>query len=219
MIVYHGSKVQLINITVKGSNPTNDYGPAFYVTEDLETSKLWACKNNTIGVVNKYELKNETYSKLSVLDLTDKSKYSVLNWLAILMHYRRLDSSFVKQNELTLKWLDKYFIDVDNYDVVKGYRADDAYFRFPIKFLSNELSIEDLQDVFMSGNLEIQYAFISKKAIDSLKYSKTIDCEDWFVGKYYSKIKEASKSFDELLGRVRDFKNLYIIDLMREENE
>ena len=219
MIIYHGSKQTIIKPLCKGSNKSNDYGPAFYVTKDLESAKSWACRNNTVGIVSKYCLDNSVYNKFKVLDLTDKTKYSVLNWIAILLHFRTLDSYFVRNNELVLFWLKKYYIDVDDYDVIVGFRADDAYFRFPIRFISNDLAFEDLEEVFLSGSLGVQYAFISDNAIDSLKYVESIECDDSFLGHYYSLVKEASKSFDVLINKPRDPNKTYILDLMRKEHE
>ena len=39
MKIYHGSKIIIEEPKQKGSNPENDYGPAFYVTTDLEMAK------------------------------------------------------------------------------------------------------------------------------------------------------------------------------------
>ena len=219
MIIFHGSKVRIEKPKVKGSNDANDYGPAFYLTLELDSAKSWACRNNTVGIVNQYYCEEKTFKNLKVLDLTNKSLFSVLNWMAILMHFRKLDDSFVRMNQNTLDWLQKYYINVDDYDVIIGFRADDSYFRFPIRFLSNDLAFEDLEEVFLSGNLGIQYAFMSERAIKSLKFVKAIDCDNEYVGHYYSIVNEASKQFDALINKPRDPNKTYILDLMREDNE
>ena len=219
MKIYHGSKFLIKSPSVKGSNEANDYGPSFYLTNDLEAAKSWACKNNSVGVVNEYEIKSSSLEKLKILDLTNKDRFSVLNWMAILMHFRELDSSFVKNNKLTLEWLQKYYINVDDYDVIIGFRADDSYFRFPIRFISNDLSFDDLEDVFLSGHLGVQYAFMSERAIKLLKFKKIIECNEEYLGHYYSIVTKASRHFDELINRPRDPKKTYILDLMRENNE
>ena len=219
MKIYHGSKVLIEHPVVKGSDEANDYGPSFYMTKDLEAAKSWACKNNSVGVVNEYDISSVSFNKLKILDLTNKDKYSVLNWMAILMHFRELDSSFRRNNQLTLQWLEKYYINVDDYDVIIGYRADDSYFRFPLRFVSNDLSFDDLEDVFLSGHLGIQYAFMSIQAIKLLNFKKIIECGDEYLGHYYSIVTKASKEFDELLNRPRNPKKKYILDLMREDNE
>jgi hypothetical protein len=219
MNIYHGSKKIIEKPSFKGSNPKNDYGAAFYLTKDLESAKSWACRNDSVGIVNKYKVDDKVFNKLKVLDLTNKDKYSVLNWLAILVHFRTINSSLRKKNEMVLEWLSKYYVDVDDYDVVIGFRADDSYFRFPISFISNDLSFEDLEEIFISGNLGVQYAFISEKAINSLIYVDKLECEESFLGHYYSIVKDATNSFDELINRPRDINKTYILDLMRKDNE
>lgn len=219
MVFYHGSKKIIKTPLENGSNPTNDYGPAFYVTTDLESAKSWACRNDSVGVVNKYSVRNTTFASFRVLDLTNKDKYSVLNWLAILMHFRTLDSSFKKNNQIVLEWLSKYYIDISEYDVIIGFRADDSYFRFPIRFISNDLAFEDLEEVFLSGNLGVQYCFVSKHAIESLKFENVLECDFSFLGHYYSIIKKASDEFDVLINKPRDPRKTYILDLMRKDYE
>lgn len=219
MKIYHGSKVLIEHPVVKGSNEANDYGPSFYLTKDLDAAKSWACKSNSVGVVNEYEIRDASFNSLKILDLTNKSKYSVLNWMAILMHFRELDSSFTRNNQLTLDWLQKYYIDVNEYDVIIGFRADDSYFRFPLRFVSNDLSFDDLEDVFLSGHLGVQYAFMSERSIKLLTFKKMIEFGNEYLGHYYSIVTKASQQFDELLNRPRDPKKKYILDLMREDNE
>ncbi len=219
MIIYHGSKKKIEKPVVKGSDKHNDYGPAFYMTLDLVSAKSWACKNNIKGLVNKYSVRDNAFNDFKILDLTNKDKYSVLNWIAILVHFKILNPSFKKKNQIVLDWLEKYYVDIDNFDVVIGFRADDAYFRFPAKFITNDLSFEDLEDVFLSGDLGIQHVFISEKAINALSFVESIECEQSFLNHYYSIVKEASEKFDELLNMPRDPKKTYILDLMRKENE
>ena len=219
MKIYHGSKVVIKEPNVKGSNELNDYGPSFYLTKDLEAAKSWACKNDSIGIVNEYEIRDQSFDSLKILDLTNRTKFSVLNWMAILMHFRQLDASFIKNNELTLNWLKKYYIDVNEYDVIIGFRADDSYFRFPLRFISNDLAFEDLEDIFLSGELGVQYAFMSQRAIKMFKFQNAIECDSNYLGHYYSIVSKASKEFDELLNRPRDPNKKYILDLMREDNE
>lgn len=189
------------------------------MTLELEAAKSWACRNDSLGIVNQYRMSDSEFQKMKVLDLTDKSHYSVLHWIAILMHFRTLDSSFKRNNRLVLEWLEKYYIDVDEYDVVIGFRADDTYFRFPIRFISNDLAFEDLENVFLSGNLGIQYAFMSSKAVEALRFEKAIECEDSFLGHYYHSITKASRDFDEILNQPRDPGKTYILDLMRQDHE
>ena len=219
MNIYHGSKQEIKSPIIKGSNDHNDYGPSFYMTMDLASAKAWACRNNILGIVNEYFIDSHVFNNLKILDLTDKSKYSVLNWLAILIHFRTLKPLFIKENKYALDYLEKYYIDVNDFDVVKGYRADDAYFRFPISFIQNDLSFNDLEKTYLSGNLGIQYAFMSERAIKALKFVRTMECEEYQKGRYFDAVVKATNDLNQVLSLPRDPSKTYILDLIRKENE
>ena len=215
MIFFHGSNAIIDKPVQFGSATDNDYGPSFYVTLDNFNGKLWACKNEQVGFVNKYFLRNDLFDELEVLDLTNKDKYCVLSWLAILMHFRKVDERFLKLYENRIKWLEKYYIEVTNYDVIKGYRADDSYFKFPLAFISGNLSYERLCEVYKLGNLGIQYAFMSEKAIRGLKYLNSKECDESFVGKYKDIVVGATKKFNEILNEPINDNETFITDLMK----
>ena len=217
MIIYHGSKQIIKKPVVNGSDEHNDYGASFYLTTDLESAKVWACKHNTLGIVNEYEIRKSEYEKLKILNLTDKEKYSPLNWIAILVHFRKLSGKFRSEYQLYLDWLEKYYIDVSEYDVVIGYRADDAYFAFPLSFIQNQLSYEDLERIYRLGNLGVQQAFMSERAIKLLKFIRTRECDDSYIGKYYEIVREATKEFEDSISVVKDPYKTYIINMVRGE--
>ena len=208
MKLYHGSKSIIDKVNVKGSNKNNDYGPAFYLTKELESAHEWACRNNTIGIVNEYSF---NIVGLKVLDLT---KESVLSWVAILMHFREIESSFKNSFAYRLKYLeDNYYINVDNYDVVIGYRADDAYFRFPLDFLRGNITLEQLEKSFNFGNLGIQIALISEKAMHHLKFEKSFISSEKYINQYFIKVEKATHGFDSL---SKDEDGIRILDIIKE---
>ena len=59
IILLHGTDhiIEVPNINV--GNEHNDYGKGFYCTKAEEMAKEWACKQNTDGFVNRYELNTE----------------------------------------------------------------------------------------------------------------------------------------------------------------
>ena len=145
--IYHGSEIVIERpiYHYERSNPNNDYGLGFYCTQNLDMAKEWASRNSDLGYANKYLIDERG---LKILDLTDKNKYSVLNWIAILIHFREIPSFDRIEYSDVLTYLEKYYIDVSLYDVVIGYRADDAYFRFPLMFIRNVLTYEKLEHLF-----------------------------------------------------------------------
>ncbi len=214
MIFYHGSKQVVSNPIAHGSNRENDYGASFYTTKDFESAKEWACKNNEVGLVNKYQIRSDVFKSLTILDLTNKDEYNILNWIAILMHFRNLDLKFKQLFSSRLKWLEKFYIDVDQFDIVKGFRADDAYFAFPQAFIMGQLSLEKLQKVFILGNLGIQYAFMSEKSISKIKFISSKEIEQSYIGKYHSRIKTATEEYRNILNEPINDNETFIRDLM-----
>lgn len=212
MKIYHGSKKTIEDPVFKGSDEHNDYGPAFYLTKDLESAKEWANRNSSVGVVNFYDFDE---SKLKILDLTDKQQYSVLNWLAILLKFRILPYNFRNSFARRLQFIeDNYFVDVNQYDVVIGYRADDAFFRFPLDFVTGNLTLEQLEYAFNLGELGIQYVLMSEKAIQRIRFKKSEVVEEKYIDKYYENVTKATKMYDEL---DRDAEGTRITDLMKEK--
>lgn len=197
MKIYHGSKLILKKPIYQGSSLNNDYGPLFYTTINYEDACVWASKNNTPGFVNEYTI---NLSSLKVLDLTDKTKFSVLHWITLLLEHRTLNNSFRLLHQGRINYLiEHYHIDINEYDIVIGYRADDAYFRFPREFVAGNLSLELLEEVFRLGELGKQFVVVSKKAIDRLHFKKAELVNHSYVGKYYEQVKNATNLFDELL--------------------
>ena len=214
MIFYHGSKKVIDKPKAKGSSYDNDYGPSFYLTVDIESAKEWACKNNEVGIVNKYAIRKSDFDSFKILDLTGKDEKTILTWLAILMHFRKVDKSIKQTLKNRFDWLEKYYVDVNEYDVIKGYRADDSYFKFPLKFITRFLSYENLLKVFKLGNLGIQYAFMSERAIEKLKFQSYSKCDQEYIGRYYNIVKKASEEFENMINQPLNDDETFITDLM-----
>lgn len=211
--IYHGSD-HIIEKPLYGVGEIyNDYGRAFYCSSSLDMAKEWANKSTVAGFANKYRFDARG---LSVLDVTDE-KNNVLNWIAILMHHRNLSLATRTMYKRRLEFLEKnYYIDVSKYDVVIGYRADDAYFKFPLFFIQNELSLERLEEIYKLGNLGKQIAIISEKAFSRLKFISAIETEPFFKERYITRKNQADVRFEEI--RIEEINNNKpkIEDLMRD---
>lgn len=213
MKIYHGSEKIVKNPSLKLGKPNNDFGKGFYCTNDIEKAKEWACKNNRSGIVNIYELKEEG---LNILDLTD-TKYSVLNWISILLNNR----TFNIDNPIALRAKDflikNYSIKTNNYDIIIGYRADDSYFSYASSFVENSLSYESLQKAMQLGNLGKQIVLVSDKAFINLKY---INCISVNKNEYYAKYKSNDIAAREAYKNIKSLDNeIYVIDIIRRGNK
>ena len=128
------------------------------------------------------------------------------------MHFRRLESSFVANFANRLRFLEQhYYIDVTQYDLVIGYRADDAYFRFPLDFIRGNLTLDQLEYSFNLGSLGVQYVITSKKGIEHLKYIKSFQSSREYVNRYFQSVMIASKRYDDL---SKDEEGVRIFDIM-----
>ena len=215
-IIYHGSDaiVKKPIYHYKDANKHNDYGLGFYCTQNLDMAKEWANRSTKNGFVNKYSFDDRG---LEILDLTDKSKYSVLNWIAILLHNREIPESDIIENKDVLLYLEKYYIDVSKYDVVIGYRADDAYFRFPLMFVRNVLTYEKLEEIYMLGDLGKQYVLISEKTFERIKFVEATPVEEIYFERYHRRKDAADNSYRELEMLEKKNKGTRVKDLMEEE--
>lgn len=212
MILYHGSNNIIRQPFLGGGKIYNDYGQGFYCTDKIELAKEWACTEEISAYVNKYEL---DMTGIKILDLSSE-KYSVLNWLAILLKYRRIriTSPIMKRG---IEWLiSHYGIDISEYDIIIGYRADDSYFSFARAFVNNQISLKQLEYAMNLGELGIQYVLKSDKAFQILKFAgyEVVDREVYHI-KRKRRDEDARRTYmSELEHEVED--GVFIRDLMKE---
>lgn len=211
MLLYHGSS-EIIQKPVHGKGKIyNDYGLGFYCTEHPELAKEWACTENTDGYANQYELNLEG---LKVLRL---SEYTILHWLTLLLQNRSFQMS-TPMMKWGAKWLEDNFLpDIEKYDIIIGYRADDSYFSFAKAFLNNAISLEQLSYAMKLGKLGEQIVLKSPKAFDAISFLSYTIAEN---AEYYIKRKardeKARAEFKRELERG-GLSGLYIRDIIQEE--
>ena len=163
IILFHGSPDKIINPVFGRGEDKHDYGKGFYLTESIELASEWAvCRPNDLnGWVHKYELETEG---LKILDFQEKS---VLTWLAELMKHRDAANS-KRYRVLAQKFIAKYGIETEEYDVIKGWRANASYFYIAKAFVRDEIDLDILEELLSLGGLGIQYCIKSEKAYSQL---------------------------------------------------
>ena len=164
IVLYHGTPNKEVIPAFGLGDEKHDYGKGFYLTEDIELAKEWAvCRPTaTNGWVHKYTLDIEG---LKILDFEQKS---VLAWLAELMEHRAAADS-KRYRVLSEKFIKKYGIDTDAYDVIKGWRANASYFYIAKEFVRDNIDVDILEKLLFLGGLGIQYCIKSEKAYSRLK--------------------------------------------------
>ena len=78
-----------------------------------------------------------------------------------------------------------FHVDVEAYDVIRGYRADDSYFSFAQDFISGAISYPQLTAAMRLGKLGEQIVVKSRRAFSRLKFisAKEAVREDWLDAK------------------------------------
>lgn len=211
-IIYHGSEFIIEKPEYHKGNIHNDYGYGFYCCSDKNLAKEWAAKRTGHGYINKYEIRDD---RLKILDLTNPPFDNVLFWVALLMHNREISTSLKNNYPRELEYLEQiYLMNVKEYDVVIGFRADDSYFHFPEAFIRSEITLESLNKMFYAGELGKQYVLISKRAFNLIRF---IDYQEVFEDgrtDYYKRKNDADKTFADLLNADRYSKGTRLRDLV-----
>ena len=164
IILYHGTPNKIVEPVFGGGDDKHDFGRGFYLTENIELAKEWdVCRpNDKNGWVHKYEL---DCSGIKILDFQERD---VLAWLAELMKHRDAADS-KRYRMLAAKFIDKYGVDTDGYDVIKGWRADASYFYIAKEFVRDNIDIDILEELLSLGGLGIQYCIKSELAFSKLQ--------------------------------------------------
>ena len=213
LVLYHGSP-EIIEKPIFGKGKAyNDYGRGFYCTENFELAKEWACTEGIDGYADQYEIETDG---LKILNLSS-IEYTVLHWLALLMTYRklRLSTPVMKRGA---EWLKEHFlVNIEDYDAVIGYRADDSYFSFARAFVSNEISLGQLSHAMKLGKLGEQFVLKSREAFEAIQFVSYVASDNTI---YYARRKArddaARAAFFAELERD-DMDGIYIRDLIRGE--
>lgn len=213
LTIYHGSSKIIERPDFGTGNPHNDYGLGFYCTESMELAKEWASSTETDGFANQYQL---NLTGLSTLSLTS-GDYHILNWLSVLLENRRfrIDGAIAQQAKAYIS--ENFSVDYKQYDIIRGYRADDSYFSFANTFLNNTISVTQLEKAMVLGKLGEQIVLISQKAFASIEFVNAIPApNEIYLPKKLARDTAARKDFQQEKARGSILTEKYILDIMRE---
>lgn len=208
--LYHGSERIVETPKFGEGRKNNDFGLGFYCTESEALAKEWAVSSLRNGFANRYRLDTEY---LNVLNLNSPD-YTILNWIAVLVEHRLFAIKTPVARRAKRYLIDNFGINVNAFDLITGYRADDSYFDYAESFLNNGISVEQLAQAMHLGKLGEQIVVKSKFAFSCLKYEGFDMAEK---ERYYVRRKarddEANQLYLEMLEEESD--GLYIQDIMR----
>ncbi len=168
LILYHGSPNKEIRPTYGLGNDKHDYGKGFYLTESPALASEWSVCNPTEnnGWVHKDTL------DVAELNILDFQECDILSWLAELMKHRDADTGR-RYKVLAPRFIEKYQISTEGYDVIKGWRANASYFYIAKCFVRDEVDLDILPELLKLGDLGIQYCLKTEKAFQYLKEDVT----------------------------------------------
>ena len=213
IVLYHGSEKIISSPKFGYGKPFNDYGQGFYCTEHMNLAKEWAVEAERDGFVNVYELDDKG---LNILNLNDE-KYSILHWITLLLEHRTFSINSLVAKDGMGFLLRNYHIEIEEYDAIIGYRADDSYFSFARAFLSNSISLAQLENAMHLGKLGWQYFIKSEKAFTKLKFVEavSVDCREYYPLKN-ARDNKAREDY-VAISQELDKEGVYILDLIRKE--
>lgn len=208
--IYHGSK-QIVEVPTFGAGrKNNDFGLGFYCTESLELAKEWAVSSLQNGFANRYTLDTEY---LNILNL-NTPEYTILNWMAVLVEHRLFSIKTPVVRRAKQYLIEHFGINVNAYDLITGYRADDSYFDYAEAFLNNAITLEQLSMAMQLGRFGEQIVIKSKFAFSKIRFEGFEAAEK---DRYYvlrkARDNEANKAYLDILDEDSD--GLYIQDIIR----
>lgn len=208
--IYHGSK-QIVEEPVFGEGKkNNDFGLGFYCTESDDLAKEWAVSSLSDGFSNKYTLDTEY---LNILNL-NSPEYTILNWIAVLIEHRLFAIKTPVARRAKQYLIDNFSINVNAYDLITGYRADDSYFDYAEAFINNGITVEQLARAMKLGKLGEQIVLKSKFAFSKINFEGfDVAQKDTYYVLRKSRDDDANKMYLEMLEEESD--GLYIQDIIR----
>ena len=208
--LFHGSEKVIEHPVFGAGKKHNEFGLGFYCTESEALAKEWAVSSLRDGFANRYTLDTEY---LRVLHLNSPD-YTILNWIAVLVEHRLFSIKTPVARRAKQYLIDNFGVNVNAYDLITGYRADDSYFDYAESFLNNGITVEQLARAMRLGKLGEQIVLKSRFAFSKLHYEgfEVADRETYFCLRK-ARNDEANRIYMEMLEEESD--GLYIQDIMR----
>lgn len=147
LILYHGSREEVVFPEIRKTVYTKDFSWGFYCTKSYEQAYRWADRKSSKGIVNVYSYKEKP--NLNIL------KFEKMNdeWLDFIAKCR---NGFIH-----------------NYDIVEGPMADDTIWNFVNDFLDGNISRAVFWEYAKFKHPTHQISFHTLKALDCLTFERS----------------------------------------------
>ncbi|MCL1804566.1 MAG: DUF3990 domain-containing protein [Clostridiales bacterium] len=98
------------------------------------------------------------------------------------------------------RYIDKYYIDVDAYDMIYGYRADDSYLAIAKQFARGEVGLNILERLLTLGSFGVQVCLKSQQAYTRLRFINVYEVDyKLFHTPFMERDAEARRRMKELV--------------------
>ena len=150
---------------------------------------------------------------LKILHLNSPD-YTILNWIAVLVSHRLFSIKNPVARRAKAYLIDNFGINVNAFDLIIGYRADDSYFDFAEAFLNNGITVQQLAQAMQLGKLGEQIVIKSEYAFSKLKYDgfEVAEKDTYYVLRK-ARDDDANQMYLNILEEESD--GLYIQDIIR----
>ena len=210
LTLYHGSEKVVKAPTFGLGKKNNDFGLGFYCTESEALAKEWAVSSLRNGFCNRYTLDAEC---MSILDLNSPD-YTILNWIAVLVENRPFSLKTPVAGRARRYLIENFGINVNAFDLIRGYRADDSYFDYAESFLNNGITVEQLAKAMRLGKLGEQVVLKSKFAFSEIRFEgfDVAEKEEFYLLRK-ARNDGANRAYLEMLEEESD--GLFVQDIIR----
>ena len=165
MLVYHGSPEPDFKPFYGGGREYHDYGKGLYCVEDETAAKEWACQHVGIGTSYVYSYDLDFIGLSPKLDLNE---YAPIYWISALAQHRYSASESHVRRKRRLRLIECFPVNCENYELIRGWRANDRYFAFLNSFIGLDISYEAVVQAMMLGDLGQQVVIKGKEAYNRL---------------------------------------------------
>ena len=115
--------------------------------------------------------------------------------------------------------IEQYSVDLTEYDVVVGYRADDSYFSYAQSFVANALPLRSLSRALKLGKLGAQTVLVSERAFAQIKFvGAEPTSKDVYYPKFVARDTTARTTYRDEIKKSRSYRDdIFVMDILREE--
>lgn len=212
LLLYHGSYEIVEHPRFGKGKSDNDYGRGFYCTHDKDMAKEWACSRGQDGFCNCYSL---DMTGLRILDFED---VPALSWFAVLIANRQLTHVNDLSRENMKYILDNFMIDIEGYDIIRGWRADDRYFSAIRRFLNNTMGLRSFEKAMRLGKLGEQIVLKSERAFGRILFTDSEEAvSKLYYPRYINRMTEVDAQLRIIVEAMSIKDDILASDIVRQE--